>query len=63
MPKVKPYRLTSYDEAAQIIKEIDELGMKNVNYKLSGFVNGGIRQKLMTNVRFISALGGKSDFK
>ena len=63
MPKVKPYKLTGYDEAANIINEIDQLGIKNVNYKLSGFVNGGIRQKLMKRVRFISALGGKSGFK
>ena len=63
MPKVKPYTLTSYSEAAQIINDIDELGIKNVNYKLSGFVNGSIRQKLMTKVRFIPALGGKSGFK
>ena len=63
MPKVKPYKLTGYDEAADIINEIDQLGIKNVNYKLSGFVNGGIRQKLMKRVRFISALGGKSGFK
>ena len=63
MPKVKPYTLTSYDDAAKIINEIDELGMKNVNYKLSGFINGGIRQKLMSKVKFIPALGGKSSFK
>lgn len=63
MPKVKPYKLTGYEEAADIIDEIDQLGIKNVNYKLSGFVNGGIRQKLMKKVRFISALGGKSGFK
>ena len=63
MPKVKPYTLTSYDDAAKIINEIDELGMKNVNYKLSGFINGGIRQKLMSSVKFIPALGGKSSFK
>ena len=63
MPKVKPYRLTSYSEAADIINEIDELGIKDVNYKLSGFINGGIRQEIMNKVKFISALGGKSGFK
>lgn len=63
MPKVKPYRLTSYTEAADIINEIDKLGIKDVNYKLSGFINGGVRQELMNKVRVISELGGKSDFK
>ena len=63
MPKVKPYRLTSYKEAGEIINEIDELGVKNVNFKLSGFVNGSVRQELMTKIKFISELGGKSGFK
>ena len=63
MPKVRPYKLTSYKEAGEIISEIEDLGIKNVNYKLSGFINGGIRQKLMSKVSFIKVLGGKSDFK
>ena len=63
MPKVRPYKLTSYKEAGEIINDIDALGIKDVNYKLSGFVNGGIRQKLMNKVSFIKVLGGKSDFK
>ena len=63
MPKVRPYKLTSYKDAGKIINEIDELGIKDVNYKLSGFINGGIRQKLMKKVSFIKVLGGKSNFK
>ena len=63
MPKVRPYRLTGYREAGDIINQINEAGIENVNYKLSGFINGGIRQELMTKVRFIKELGGKSDFK
>ena len=63
MPKVLPYKLTSYSEAADIINEIDEMGIKNVNYKLKGFINGGVRQKLMNKVKFVSQLGGKSGFK
>lgn len=63
MPKVRPYKLTSYKDAGKIINEIDELGIKDVNYKLSGFVNGGIRQKFMNKISFIKVLGGKSDFK
>ena len=63
MPKIKPFRLTSYAQAGDIINEIDSLGIKNVNYKLSGFVNGGIRQEMMKKVKFIKELGGKSAFK
>ncbi len=63
MPKVRPYKLTSYEEAGDIINNIDALGIKDVNYKLTGFINGGIRQKIMSKVGFIKVLGGKSDFK
>ena len=63
MPKIKPFRLTSYAQAGDIINEIDSLGIKNVNYKLFGFVNGGIRQEMMKKVKFIKELGGKSAFK
>ena len=63
MPKVKPYKLTTYKEAGEIINEIEELGIKDVNYKLSGFVNGGIRQEILNKVKYISELGGKSGFK
>lgn len=63
MPKTKPYKLTSYSETADIVKQVEEMGIKNVNYRLSGFINGGIRQKMMNKVKFVSQLGGKSDFK
>ena len=63
MPKVKPYKLTSYSEAADMINEIESMGIKNVSYKLSGFINDSIKGKIMTKVRFISVLGGKSKFK
>lgn len=63
MPKVKPYALTSYSEAAEIINEIDEMGIKNVDYKLTGFINGGKNQTMLNRIRFIKQLGGKSDFK
>lgn len=62
MPKTKPYKLTSYSEAANMINDIEAMGIENVSYKLSGFINGGIRQKLMKKVKFIKQLGGKSDF-
>jgi len=63
MPKNKPYKLTSYSEAADIIKEVDELGLNNVRFKLSGFINGGIRQKMLSKVKYINNLGGKAQFK
>ena len=39
------------------------MGFGQINYKLSGFINGGIRPKMMNKVRFVKQLGGASDFK
>ena len=63
MPKTRPYALTTYKEAASIINQIEEMGIYNVNYKLSGFINDSVRYTMLNKVRFISRLGGKGQFK
>ena len=63
MPKKLPYKLTSYSQAGKIINEVEELGIKDVQYKLSGFINGGIKQKMLKKFKFINKLGGTSGFK
>ena len=63
MPKKLPYKLTSFAKAGDIINEIEDLGIKNVQYKLSGFINGGIKQKMLKKFKFIRTLGGKAGYK
>lgn len=63
VPKTKPYKLTDYSSAASIINEVENMGIKNVSYKLSGDINGGIRQQNLKKFKFIKQLGGKSGFK
>jgi len=63
MPKTLPYKLTSYSEATSIIKQIEGMGIENANIKLSGFINGGVHQKLLKKFKPIKQLGGKSGFK
>ena len=63
VPDTRPYKLTSYKETDEIISRINKLGLDNVSYKLSGFFNTGIKQKLLKKFKFIKKLGGKSDFK
>lgn len=62
MPKTLPYELTSYKNTAKIINEIENAGIKDVNYRLSGFINDGIHQSYLNKVKYISELGGKSGF-
>ena len=63
IPKTRPYKLTSYKETADIINRIDSHGIKNTSYKLTGYINGGVRQQLIRKVKYIKQLGGKSGFK
>ena len=63
MPKTKPYKLSSYAEASAIINQINNLGFTDTNYKLSGFINDGVKPVMLNKVRYIKALGGKSEFK
>ncbi|MCQ2584852.1 MAG: DUF5696 domain-containing protein [Treponema sp.] len=62
IPKTRPYKLTSYKEASEIMNRIEKDGIKNTSYKLTGFINGGVRQQLLTKVKYIKQLGGKSAF-
>lgn len=63
LPKTKPYALTSYSQAADIINSVNKYDFSGMRYKLSGFINEGMRQTLLTRIKFISELGGKSGFK
>ena len=63
MPKTRPYALTTYKEASSIINQIEAMGINNVNYKLSGFINDSVRYTMLNKVRFINRLGGKGQFK
>lgn len=62
MPVTKPFALTKYKEASTIIEEIIASGMPNTRFKLSGFINGGIKQTMLNKTKFIRALGGKNAF-
>ena len=62
LPKNRPYKLTTYSQTADIVKQIDKMGIKNANVKLSGGINGGIRQKLLKKFKFVKELGGKAGF-
>ena len=59
VPVSKPLKLTSYAEAEEILKEIRGEGMDNLYVKLTGWMNGGVQQKILKHVKPISELGGK----
>ena len=63
VPVSRPLELTTYSEAADLITRLHGEGMTNLSVKLSGWCNGGVRQKYLKKVKTISALGSKKDLQ
>ncbi len=53
--------LTTFNQAQEIIGELNEHIDLNVLYK--GAINGGLKSSFQTTVKYESVLGGKKDFK
>ncbi len=63
IPVSRPLKLTSYDEAQNIISELVEEGVANMSVKYTGWMNGGVKQKMLNDVDLISDLGSKKDLQ
>ncbi len=55
--------LTTFDDLMTMSKELEEAGISNVNYKLTGFVNGGMRSTAPSKVKFQKEVGGNKGYK
>ena len=62
VPASRPLALTTYSEAEEMIKDIKGNGISNLSVKLSGWMNDGINQEMLTKVKLIGKLGNKKDF-
>jgi len=58
-----PLKLTSYNEAANMIKDFNEFGWKDVQIKLNGWFNRSVDHTIPTNIKLINVLGSKKDFR
>lgn len=59
IPVSVPTPLTSYDDAYNIIGELSDKGYENLSIRYSGWMNNGIKQKVLNKVKTISELGNK----
>lgn len=59
IPVSRPLKLTSYGEAEEILREISGEGMNNLYVKLTGWMNGGVQQKILKDAKPLSELGGR----
>ncbi len=62
VPVSQPLTLTTYAEAEEMLEELTADGLSNMWVKLTGWMNGGVRQKVATSISLVSGLGGKSAF-
>ena len=63
IPVSRPLGLTSFKEAQQIISQLQQDGISNMSVKLTGWMNGGVQQKLLKKAKPVSDLGSMKDLK
>lgn len=55
--------LTSFDNVKQMYDELKQAGITNLNFKLTGYANGGMSSTVPYNLKWEKSVGGKSGFK
>ncbi len=54
---------TTFAEAAGIMDELEESGVRDLSLRMTGWCNGGVRQKVLTGVHVLGQLGGEKALK
>ena len=54
---------TTFDQASDIMDELVSGGVKDLNLRMTGWSNGGVRQKVLTGVHVLGQLGGEKAMK
>ena len=62
-PVTKSISLTTFEDVASMYAELKAEGVKNINFRLSGFANGGMSATYPVKSRWAKACGGAGDFK
>ena len=63
MPVTVSVALTSFDDIGTMYDFLAGNGVTNVNFKLTGYANGGMYSDVPYKLKWEKAVGGKSDFK
>ncbi len=53
--------LTTFTDIGTMYDELSKQGVKNINFRLTGFANGGMYAVVPTKIKWEKAVGGKSD--
>ncbi|HBF15370.1 MAG TPA: hypothetical protein DDW30_06780 [Clostridiales bacterium] len=54
---------TTFDNVLDMYNGLSESGVSNINFKLTGFANGGMYSKIPSSLSWVGKVGGKSGFK
>lgn len=54
--------LTTFDNVLQMYNELSANDVKNINFKMTGFANGGMYYKVPSSLKWEKAVGGKDGF-
>lgn len=63
VPVSRPLELTTFAEAQNMISQLQQDGITNMSVKLTGWMNGGVQQKLLKKAKPVSDLGSKKSLK
>ncbi|MBE6541392.1 MAG: hypothetical protein E7672_02980 [Ruminococcaceae bacterium] len=55
--------LTTFEDVKTMYNELTELGVGNVNFKLTGYANGGLTSTVPYNLKWTKVLGGAEGFE
>lgn len=55
--------LTTFEDAARIMNDLNGRGIRNTSLILTGWCNGGLRQKVLSSVRVQKQLGGEEGLR
>ncbi|MBR5115607.1 MAG: hypothetical protein IK096_00945, partial [Lachnospiraceae bacterium] len=58
VPVSRPLALTTYDQAGEIVSDLTDNGFSNLSVRLTGWCNGGLKQKILKHIKPIGKLGG-----
>ena len=55
--------LTTFENVLEMYNDLSEQGIKNINFKLTGYANGGMKSTVPSKLEFEDAVGGNKGFQ
>lgn len=63
IPTTLPVTMTTYQEAAALVNQLLSDGLADFSVRYTGWMNGGVNQKILNKVKLLPEMGSESDVK